>query len=102
MWYKGDSMQSVVVNESGQITIPSMLMEKLGIEKGCELYLFESDGKLIIQNDNRDPLDVIQEELRGEAERVGWNSEEDVVKYIKELRKEMDYSKCESCSTRIF
>ena len=78
------------------------IMEKMGIESGGEVYFYEEGGRFVIHNSDRDPLDVIQEAFRGEAEKVGWKTEEDVVNYIKELRKEDDFSQCESCLMRIF
>jgi hypothetical protein len=34
-------------------------------------------------------LEELQKAMEGEAERVGWKSEEDVVEYCKEIRREL-------------
>jgi hypothetical protein len=36
----------------------------------------------------KSPLEKLQEAMEGEAERVGWTSPDDVVAYIKQMRRE--------------
>jgi bifunctional DNA-binding transcriptional regulator/antitoxin component of YhaV-PrlF toxin-antitoxin module len=82
-------MQSVIVNESGQMTIPPMILEKLGIEKGGEVYLIESNGRVMIQNNKLDSLNLIQEKFKGKAKQAGWSTVNDAMEYVHEIRKEI-------------
>jgi len=99
---KGVSMQESVVITDGKITLPTQVIERLGLSNGDRIFLYEDGGRYIMSNATRDPLDVVREAFIGEAERVGWKTEEDVVEYIKSLRNEMDCSKCETCLPRTF
>ena len=42
--------------------------------------------KVIITNASLGTLTAVQSEMKGEAEKAGFESEDDVVAYIKELR----------------
>ena len=46
----------------------------------------ESKGKVYITNTSQITLSNIQTQMRGEAEKAGFQTEDDVVAYIKELR----------------
>ena len=82
-------MQSVRVNDSGQITIPPVLMEELGIEKGKEIRIIKKDGYFVVFPISNNPLKEMQKICEGLAEEAGWKTEEDILKYCKEIRKEL-------------
>jgi len=81
-------MQNIRVNDSGQITIPPAITEELGIEKGEEFKILKRDNYYIMMPSSLDPLKVLQTIMEGEAKKVGWESEDDVIEYMKEVRKE--------------
>jgi len=81
-------MESVRVNEQGQIIVPQMFTEEIGLRKGEEIQLLKRNGYFIAKPTSIDPWKELQKLMEGEAERVGWNTDEDVVQFIKELRKE--------------
>jgi excinuclease UvrABC nuclease subunit len=48
---------------------------------------FEENGKYFLQNSNAVVLAAFQKEMKGAAEEAGFNNPDDVVTYIKQLRK---------------
>ena len=81
-------MEIAKVTSKGQVTIPRDIRMKMGIKKGDKILFFEEDGKYILQNSASVVLKNFQDSMEGEAERVGFNDPDDVVKYIKSRRKE--------------
>jgi len=81
-------MQSVRVNEQGQINLSPLMMEKLGIEKGMEFFVVKRNGEYVFKPTPLQSLEEIQKICNGKAEEVGWKSEDDVIEFMKELRKE--------------
>jgi len=78
------------VTSKGQITIPRDIREKMNIKKGDKILFFEDDGKYFLQNSASiaiKALEDIQKSMKGEAEKAGFKDPDDVVKYIKSLRK---------------
>jgi len=81
-------MRNVRVNEHGQIIVPQMFTEEIGFRKGEEIQLLKRNGYFIAKPASIDPWKELQKLMEGEAEKVGWKTDEDVVQFIKELRKE--------------
>ena len=80
-------MESVKVNDSGQISLSPSVMKKFGIENGMEFYVFKRNGEFILTPTPLiDPIEKMRELSEGMAEELGLHSEEDVVDYIKNLR----------------
>jgi AbrB family looped-hinge helix DNA binding protein len=77
------------VTSKGQVTIPIEMRRRLGIKEGDKVVFIEESGKIIIANAAMLALKDIQEVFCGEAERLGLRDEQDVVKMVKEVRKEM-------------
>jgi AbrB family looped-hinge helix DNA binding protein len=77
------------VTSKGQVTIPIEMRRSLGIKEGDKVVFIEEAGKIVIANAAMLALKDIQEVFRGEAERLGLQNEQDVVKMVKEVRKEM-------------
>ena len=81
-------MELAKVTSKGQITIPIDIRRKLGIKEGSKVLFIEDAGRIYIANSSMEALREAQEAFRGEAERVGLQTEDDVVDMIKEIRKE--------------
>ena len=79
-------MELAKVTSKGQITIPLMIRKALQLKTGDKVFFEESKGKIYIMNASLVTLETVQEKMAGEAEKAGFESEEDVVAYIKELR----------------
>ena len=82
-------MEIVRVNEQCQIVLPLDVMKKMGIDKGEEFKIIKRDNHFIMMPITIDPLKEMQKICSGLAEEMGWETEEDVVKYCKEIRKEL-------------
>ena len=82
-------MDMARLSSKGQITIPAVIRRKLGLREGDKVVFAEQSGNIVILNANRMAWEELQDAFSGEAERVGWKSEEDVVNYCKEIRHEM-------------
>jgi len=83
-------MELAKVTSKGQITIPRDIREKMNLKKGDKILFFEDNGKYFLQNSASiaiKALEDLQVSMKGEAEKAGFNNSDDVVKYIKTLRK---------------
>lgn len=81
-------MELAKVTSKGQITIPKSIRDMLKVKEGSKILFFKQGDEVIIKNAAMISLEKIQKEFEGEAERLGLETEEDVVKMIKEFRKE--------------
>ena len=79
-------MELAKVTSKGQITIPLMIRNLLQLKPGDKVFFGESQGKIYITNASQITLSSIQTDMKGEAAKAGFQSEEDVVAYIKDLR----------------
>ena len=83
-------MEMARVTSKGQITIPRDIRVKMNIKKGDKIIFFEDNGKFIFENSASiavKALEDFQKSMKGEAAKAGFNNPDDVVKYIKSLRK---------------
>lgn len=80
-------MELAKLTSKGQITIPLTIRNLLGLKTGDKVYFEESRGKIYITNASQITLSNAQDQMQGEAEKVGFQTEDDVIAYIKELRK---------------
>lgn len=81
-------MELAKVTSKGQITIPVEIRRKLGLKEGDKVLFLEEGGRIVIMNSTLLALQEAQKEFAGEAEKAGLKNEEDVIKLIKEIRKE--------------
>ena len=81
-------MELAKVTSKGQITIPKSIRDMLDIKDGSKIIFLQKDNDIIIKNSAMIALEKIQKAFEGEAERLGLETEEDVVKLIKNYRKE--------------
>ncbi|MDR1231874.1 MAG: AbrB/MazE/SpoVT family DNA-binding domain-containing protein [Spirochaetaceae bacterium] len=80
-------MEIAKVTSKGQITIPQDIRQKMDLKKGDKIIFFEENGKQYLQKSNSAAFKVIQKEMEGEAEKAGFKNPDDVVNYIKDMRK---------------
>ncbi len=86
-------MELAKITTKGQITIPIQIRRKLNLKDGDKVIFMEQNGKIIVENSTRVALMEAQETFRGEAERLGLNSEQDIVDIVKQIRKELKEEK---------
>ena len=80
-------MELAKVTSKGQITIPLMIRNLLQLKTGDKVFFEENEGKVYITNAAQITLSNVQTQMKGEAKKAGFQTEDDVVAYIKELRK---------------
>lgn len=80
------------VMAKGQITIPKDIREVLGVSSGDRVSFVVEGNTVRLVNSAVYAMQVLQSEMRGEAERTGLTSEEDVMALVKELRDEDENS----------
>ena len=80
-------MELAKITSKGQITIPISIRRELNLKEGDKVAFIEKDGNYIMINPISLAIDEVREAFKGEAERLGLKTEEDVVKMIKEYRK---------------
>ena len=78
----------VKISSGGQIILPGEIQKILGVSSGSSLAFIVDGEEVRIVNPAVHALRKLQEAMKGEAERVGWKSEDDVGAYIKEIRSE--------------
>lgn len=81
-------MELAKVTTKGQITLPISIRRALNVKDGDKVAFIEKDGNFIVINPVSLAIDEVRKEFEGEADKVGLKTEEDVVKMIKEMRKE--------------
>ncbi len=89
----GEIMDLAKVMSKGQVTIPINIRKKLNLKEGDKVVFIEKDGNMIIANSAMIALKKIQESFEGEADRLGIETEDDVVNLVKEVRKEVQAEK---------
>lgn len=80
-------MELAKVTTKGQVTIPKSIRELLDLKEGSKILFIQKGNDVIIKNSAMIALENIQNEFDGEAERLGLETEDDVVEMIKEYRK---------------
>jgi AbrB family looped-hinge helix DNA binding protein len=81
-------MELAKITTRGQITIPLEIRKKLRVKDGDKVVFIEQDGRIIMENSVMLALKTAQEAFKGEAERLGLKTEQDVVDLVKEVRRE--------------
>ncbi len=76
------------VMAKGQVTIPKDVRKVLGITSGDRISFIVEGNTVRIVNSAVYAMQMLQNEMIGEAERTGLTSDEDVMALVKELRNE--------------
>lgn len=76
------------VMSKGQVTIPKNVRAVLGISTGDRVTFVVEGNKVTVVNSAIYALQRFQEQMKGEAQKAGFNSEEDVAEWITNSRRE--------------
>ena len=82
-------MEVAKITSRGQITIPIDIRKKLNLKEGDKVIFMEEGDNIIFANAANIAFRKMQKAFEGEAERLGLNDEQDVVKMVDEVRQEM-------------
>jgi|GEM_PF-1392229 len=74
------------ISTTGQVTIPAAVRKSLGLKEGDKVVFARQGDNIVLLNSNRLAFKEFQAGMAGEAERVGWTNEQDVVDFCKEIR----------------
>lgn len=78
------------VMAKGQVTIPKDVRKVLGVENGDRISFIVEGSTVRIVNSAVYAMQLLQNEMAGEAERADLTSDDDVMTLVKELRNEDD------------
>jgi hypothetical protein len=76
------------VMAKGQVTIPKDVRNVLGLDNGSRVTFIVENGSVRMVNSAVYAMQVLQNEMTGEAERSGLTSEEAVNAMVREVRSE--------------
>lgn len=80
------------VMSKGQITIPVEIRKHLDLKPGDYVtFIISQEGLVRLTPSFVNGLEKLQEAMKGEAEKAGLYTEEDVVNLIKEMRREKNH-----------
>lgn len=84
---------AVVVNDArvmakGQVTIPKNIRAALGVSTGDRVTFIVENGTVRVINSAVYAMQKFQEQMKGEAEKAGFASEDDVADWITDSRRE--------------
>jgi len=82
-------MELAKITARGQITIPIEIRKLLGVKDGDKVIFVEENGRVIMENAAMIALKNAQNAFAGEAERLGLETEQDVVDLVKDVRREV-------------
>lgn len=87
------SETAVLINDArvmskGQVTIPKNIRAALGVSTGDRVTFIVEDGSVRVINSAIYAMQKFQEQMKGEAEKAGFSSEEAVSNWITDTRRE--------------
>lgn len=77
------------VTSKGQVTIPIGIRKLMNIKEGDKILFLEKDGKIFVENAAMVAFNKIQKGFEGEAQKAGFETEDELQEYVKSIRKEM-------------
>lgn len=82
-------MVVVKISSKGQITIPISIRNKLKLKTGDKIVILEENGRFYFENSAMSAFKRAEEAFAGEARKAGFETEDDMQEYMKEIRKEV-------------
>jgi len=81
-------MELAKITTRGQITLPLEIRKRLKVGEGDKVVFYEDNGRIIVENAAKLSFAQVREDFKGEAERLGLETEQDVVNMVKEVRQQ--------------
>ena len=78
------------VMSKGQITLPIEIRKNMGLSTGDRVALIFEKDRVIMMNPAIYAMEEFQEAMKGEAEKAGLNTEEDIINLCREVRAEVE------------
>lgn len=86
--YVDTFIDNAKVMAKGQVTIPKDIRAILGVNSGDRITFIVEGNSVRMVNSAVYAMQLLQQDIHGEAERSGLNSDSDVMQLVKELRNE--------------
>ena len=77
------------ISSKGQITIPISVRNKLKLKAGDKIVILEENGRFYFENSAMLAFRRAEEAFTGEAKKAGFQAEEEMQDYMREIRKEV-------------
>ncbi len=81
-------MEIAKISSKGQITIPISVRNRLHLNTGDKVLILEENGRFYIENAVNVAFQHVEEGFRGAAAEAGFQSEEEMQDYVREIWKE--------------
>jgi AbrB family looped-hinge helix DNA binding protein len=78
------------VMSKGQITLPVDIRKNMGLATGDRVALIYDNNRVVMMNPAIYAMEMLQKEMRGEWEKAGIHSEEDIIELCREVRSDVD------------
>ena len=82
-------MEIAKISSKGQITIPVSIRERLHLKSGDKIVIQEENGRFYFDNAALVAFTRIETAFDGAAKEAGFDDEEDMQKYMLDIRKEV-------------
>ncbi len=82
-------MEVAKISSKGQITIPVSIRNKLKLKSGDKVVILEENDRFYLENSAMLAFKRAEDAFDGEAEKAGFDTEESMQNYMKEIRKEV-------------
>lgn len=79
-------MDNAKVMSKGQVTIPKDVREVLGVSNGDRVTFIVEGSTVRIVNSALYAMQLLQNEMAGEADRAGITSEDDIIDLVNDVR----------------
>jgi len=83
-------MDNAKVMSKGQVTIPKEVREVLGVGSGDKVTFIVEGSRVSVVNAAAYAMQVLSQDMKGVAESVELQNEEDVMALVKEIRAERE------------
>lgn len=83
------NMEVAKISSKGQITIPVSVRNKLKLKTGDKIVILEENGRFYFENSAMLAFKRVESAFAGEAEKAGFETEEEMQKYMRDIRKEV-------------
>lgn len=82
-------MEVAKLSSKGQITIPVTVRNRLKLNPGDKIIILEENGRFYIENAAMMAFKRVEDAFAGEAKKAGFETEDSMQEYMKEIRKEV-------------
>lgn len=82
-------MEIAKLSSKGQITIPVSVRNRLKLKTGDKIVILEENGRFYFENSAMLAFKRAENAFAGEAEKAGFETEEEMQEYMKDIRKEV-------------